>query len=153
MNISIVPAASNDAVEILALQKLAYQSEAKLYNDWTIPPLIQTLSQLIAEFDTMVFLKAIDSGQIIGSLRASFDGGTCCIGRVIVQPEYQRKGIGTQLMLRTETLFPNAERFKLYTGSKSFGNIGFYQKLGYSIFREEDLSPKVRLVFMEKRRE
>ena len=28
---------------ILELQKLAYQSEARLYEDWTLPPLTQTL--------------------------------------------------------------------------------------------------------------
>jgi len=30
-----------DAQEILALQKLAYQSEATIYNDYTLPPLME----------------------------------------------------------------------------------------------------------------
>jgi len=40
----------------------------------------------------------------------------------------------------------------LFTGVKSTDNIRLYQKLGYRKLREEDLSPKVRLVFMGKRR-
>jgi len=32
-----------DAEHILELQKLAYISEAEIYNDYNIPPLIQTL--------------------------------------------------------------------------------------------------------------
>jgi hypothetical protein len=55
-------------------------------------------------------------------------------------------------MLKMEDVFPYVNRFELFTGSKSSDNIRFYQKLGYQIFREEDLSPKVRLVFMEKQR-
>jgi hypothetical protein len=35
----ISPAAVDDAEAILALQRLAYQSEAAIYDDFTIPPL------------------------------------------------------------------------------------------------------------------
>jgi hypothetical protein len=40
----IEQAGVEDAGEILRLQKLAYQSEARIYNDYTIPPLLQTPS-------------------------------------------------------------------------------------------------------------
>lgn len=42
----ITAASPADAAAILALQKLAYQSEARLYNDFSIPPLLQTLEEL-----------------------------------------------------------------------------------------------------------
>ena len=45
--ISILPAEPQDARAILGLQKLAYQSEARLYNDWSLPPLAQTLESLL----------------------------------------------------------------------------------------------------------
>ena len=32
-----------DAVETLALLRLAYQSETHIYGDWVLPPLLQTL--------------------------------------------------------------------------------------------------------------
>jgi ribosomal protein S18 acetylase RimI-like enzyme len=90
--------------------------------------------------------------KIIGSVRASLDSGTCQVSRLIVHPDYQGKGIDTLLMYRIETAFFHAERFELFTGFKSTNNILLYQRLGYRGYREEDLSPKVRLVFMEKRR-
>jgi GNAT superfamily N-acetyltransferase len=105
MQISIIEANSEDAAEILALQKVAYQTEAELYEDWTIPPLTQTLSQIEAEFATKIFLKAVLADRIVGSVRASFDRGTCFIGRLIVNPDYQGKGIGTQRMQKVETFF------------------------------------------------
>jgi GNAT superfamily N-acetyltransferase len=152
MNILIVQASPEDAAEILALQKVAYQSEAKLNDDRTLPPLTETLPEIISEFETKVFLKAVCAGKIIGSVRATLDSGTCQIGRLIVHPDYQGKGIGTSLMGRIETAFSHAERFELFTGTKSTHNIRLYQMLVYRECREEDLSPKVRFVFMEKRR-
>jgi GNAT superfamily N-acetyltransferase len=152
MDIFIAQASPDDAGEILALQKMAYQSEAKLNDDWTLPPLTETLPEIISEFETKVFLKAIFADKIIGSVRATLDSGTCQVGRLIVHPDNQGKGIGTSLMGRIETAFSRAERFELFTGTKSIHNIRLYQRLGYREYREEDLSPKVRLVFMEKRR-
>jgi len=65
-------AGSGDAGDILALQKVAYQSEATLYQDWTIPPLTQTLLEIEAEFETRIFLKAILEEGIVGSVRGCF---------------------------------------------------------------------------------
>lgn len=152
MDISIVQASPDDASEILSLQKIAYQSEAELNDDWTIPPLTETLPEIISEFEAKVFLKAVCEDKIVGSVRAALDSGTCQVGRLIVHPYYQGKGIGTLLIGRIETRFSLAERFELFTGIKSIDNIRFYQRLGYREYRQEDLSPKVRLVFMEKRR-
>jgi Predicted acetyltransferase len=149
----ILRADISDAAEILALQRVAYQSEAVIYDDWTIPPLTQTLSDIKEEFDEMTFLKACDSGRLIGSVRASTHDGTCDIGRLIVHPEFQHKGIGTRLMLGIETEFPSERRFQLFTGSRSEGNIRLYERLGYRIFRTDRLSPQVELVFMEKLRQ
>ncbi len=153
MGISIIQAEPGDAAEILALQKVAYQSEAKLNDDWSIPPLTQTLSEIEAEFKSKTFLKAMDGNKIIGSVRAVLDSDTCHIGRLMVFPEYQGKGIGTRMLEKIEAAFPDAKRFELFTGTKSAHNIRLYKRLGYKECREKDISPKVRLVFLEKYQE
>jgi GNAT superfamily N-acetyltransferase len=152
----IEQASTKDAAEILALQKLAYRSEAELYDDYTIPPLTQTLEEMCDDLETQLVLKAsIEDGsvgkRIIGSVRASVRQGTCFVGRLIVHPDFQNRGIGTQLMNELEETFRQATRFELFTGSKSERNVAFYQKLGYSPFKHEELSDRVTLVFMEKR--
>ncbi len=143
----------SDAAEILELQQLAYQGEAALYGDSSIPPLTQTLGEIRAEFGEKTFLKACQGGRLIGSVRASLRGGTCAIGRLIVHPDFQRRGTGTRLMRAMEAEFPAAERFELFTGTRSEGNIRLYERLGYRAFRTDRLSERVELVYMEKLRE
>jgi|WetSurMetagenome_2_1015567.scaffolds.fasta_scaffold194483_1 ribosomal protein S18 acetylase RimI-like enzyme len=152
MDIEILLADITDADDILALQKLAYQSEAELYQEWSIPPLTQSIEEIKTEFSTKTFFKACLDGKLVGSVRVSFNRGTCFVGRLIVHPEHQKKGIGIKLMETIEKIFPSTERFELFTGSRSESNIHLYKKLGYRIFRKERLSAKVILVYMEKLR-
>ena len=81
-----------DAAEILALQKLAYRSEAQIYGDWTLPPLLQTLEEVLEQFRNHVFLKAVIEGSIIGSVRTRMSASTCHIGRLTVHPNWQIPG-------------------------------------------------------------
>jgi GNAT superfamily N-acetyltransferase len=146
----ITQATAPDAEEILALQKLAYQSEAAIYQDYTIPPLTQTLVEIKAELLSRHFLKAVAEGRIVGSVRAYFEQGTCCIGRLIVHPAYQNRGLGTKLMGEIEACFPDAQRYELFTGHRSVRNLYLYQKLGYRPARTEKVSEKLTMVFLEK---
>ncbi len=146
----IVEAFLNDAVDILALQKTAYQSEAKLYNDWTLPALTQTIESLQEEFKQSRVLKALINGEMVGSVRARVDNGVCHIGRLIVSPDHQRQGIGTALLSNIEAMYTSADEFHLFTGSKSIDNIRLYEKLGYVKSHTKCLSKNVDLVFMVK---
>jgi GNAT superfamily N-acetyltransferase len=141
-----------DAAAILELQKLAYRSEAELYGDWSLPPLTQTLDSLREEIADSVLLRALEETTLVGSVRARADGPVCHVGRLIVHPEAQGRGIGTLLMREIEKAFPGATRFQLFTGSRSEGNMRLYQRLGYIPSHEKVLSPAVTLVFMEKHR-
>jgi ribosomal protein S18 acetylase RimI-like enzyme len=134
------------------LQKLAYKSEGEIYNDFHIPPLTQTLEELMADLRRQVFLTAKDeNGRIVGSVRAFSKDGTCFIGRLIVHPDLQRHGIGTRLMQAIEAQFQGeVGRYELFTGHKSEGNIRLYQRLGYRVFRSERVSDALTLVYMEK---
>lgn len=147
---NIIDASTEDAVAILELQKLAYQSEAELYNDFSIPPLIQTMGELVMDFSSKVVLKTQVEGQIIGSVRGYQSGNTCYVERLIVHPNYQGQGIGTALMKSFESRFDQVQRFELFTGNKSDRNIHLYEWLGYTIFKTAKINKNLSLVFMEK---
>jgi ribosomal protein S18 acetylase RimI-like enzyme len=140
----------NDAQTKLQLQRTAYQSEAKLYNDFEIPPLTETLSQLRALFSSHIFLKATIEGKIVGSVRANINNGSCHIGRLIVDPNYQNRGIGSQLLAEIEHKYQACRRFELFTGIKSQGNIRLYEKAGYKAYKTQFVSNTLSLVCFEK---
>ncbi len=73
----------SDAKAILSLQKLAYKSEAEIYNDFNIPPLVQTFKDIMDDFEHQIFLKAAINGRIIGSVRAFANEETCYIGSLL----------------------------------------------------------------------
>lgn len=147
----IEKAKKSDLVEILALQKLAYQQEAAIYNDNDIPPLTQTLEEFREEAKNVTMLKAIIDNKIVGSIRAYVENGICYVGRVIVHPDYQNNGIGKILMLEIEKHFKNARKFELFTGMQSEKNLYLYKKLGYAEFKTVKLSDKVNLVYLCKK--
>lgn len=145
----IEKAVIGDTEEILSLQKLAYQSEAEIYDDFTIPPLTQTQEEMRGDFENQVILKAIIDGKIIGSVRAFIKEGTCYVGRLIVHPDFQNRGVGTQLMNRIEEIF-EAKRFEIFTGHRSERNLYLYQKLGYQPSKRLKANEKLTIVFLEK---
>ncbi|MBI1751503.1 MAG: GNAT family N-acetyltransferase [Acidobacteria bacterium] len=147
----ITQANRDDAASILALQKRAYESEARLYNDGNIPPLLQGLDSLIDEINKTTVLKSTDRGQIVGSVRSYMNDCVCMIGRLIVEPEYRKRGIGTALLQAIEKASPQAAQFDLFTGSRSQDNIRLYLRHGYEITHTKQLSDKLTLVYMTKR--
>ena len=146
---TICKAREADMAEILRLQQIAYQSEAILYNDYSIQPLTQTIEQAAAEFRDCVVLKAVMDGKIIGSVRAYEKSGVAYIGKLMVLPGYQNEGIGKHLLQAIESEF-KGRRFELYTGARSEKNLALYEKCGYVRFKTEQATPGLTFVYMEK---
>ncbi len=150
ISVKIEHSKGNDLNEILNLQKEAYRQEAEIYNDFNIQPLHQTIDSLITEWKDGVVLKATSNGIIVGSVRGQLTDGVCKIGKLIVKPDFQNKGIGKLLMKEIEEKFSQADFFELFTGHKSDKNLALYKKIGYKEFRRETISDSLHLVFLRK---
>ncbi len=146
--VSVTNAAVGDAEEILALQKLAFRSEAEYYNDFTLPPMLQSLEDMREDFTRQIVVKAVQDGRIIGSARGYVKDGTGHVNRVIVHPDMQGRGIGALVMNAMEARLSGAVRFELFTGLKRSRTVRFYERLGYSIFKT--VPGRIELVYMEK---
>ena len=142
-----------EAEQILKLQYLCYQSEAAIYDDYSIPPLTQTLWELLEEYDVGKVLVARLGKEVVGSVRGRLEADTCNIGRLIVHPRLQGKGVGTRLVAAIEEEFAGAERYELFTGHLSGTNLRLYRRLGYQEFREEEILPELRMIHLRKLRE
>lgn len=139
-----------DLDEILILQKLAYQSEAEICNDFKIPPLTQTLEGIREDYSKQIILKEVVDGEIIGSVRAYEEKSVCYIGRLIVHPNHQNKGIGRALMKRIEDCFSGCNKYSLFTGKMSMKNLYLYGSLAYEVVKEEYVNDTLTLVYLEK---
>ena len=147
----IVQAEEADLKAILDLQRLAYQSEATLLNDFSIPPLIQTLEEIKEEFRNGIFLKAVDEeGKIVGSVRGTLQGDTLLIGKLMVHPEHQGNGLGSRLLQELEKNWPTP-RLELFTSNRSLRNLCLYERNGYTRCAEKAVSPVLTLIYLEKR--
>lgn len=150
MDIILERATVQDVEAILQLQMLAYQQEAAIYNNYEIPPLLQTLQDLKEEFQTHTFLVAHSGHEIVGSVRALCRDGRCHVGRLIVHPTQQRRGLGSRLMTAIEAAFPEAQCYELFTGHRSEGNLRLYNRLGYREFKRVPAAPGLEIVFLQK---
>lgn len=142
----------NDIPEILALQKIAYRSQAEIYGDDSVPALGQTLEQITAEFEKTIFIKAVVNGKIIGSIRGRLEGDVAHISRVVVHPYFQGKGLGTRLIQQVEQELGDVRVFEAYTGHQSAQNLHLYGKLGYREVRTEPFTSTVNWVYLQKER-
>ena len=149
--LKILKAEFLDLPDILLLQKISYQSEAELNNDYSIPPLMEVLEELQEEYKTGIVFKAVEDNydKIIGSVRGYTREKTLFIGKLIVHPEHQNKGIGKQLLRHLENYFPEY-RYELFTSAKSLKNLALYQKEGYCEFKRVMINKKLELIFLEK---
>lgn len=146
----ITKANKTDLSKILELQYLAYQSEAKLFNNQKIPPLTQTLKDIEEDYNKGIILKVLNEDSIIiGSVRAYCDTNIIYIGKLMVHPKWQRQGIGTNLLLEVENIYPN-RIYELFTSSKSENNLRLYKNLGYKVFKEKSINDELKFIYLRK---
>lgn len=148
----IVPAQPGDAGELLTLQRACWVQEA-LANDnlSQIPPLHETLEQVRDSIATWSTWVVRSEGRLLGAVRGRLAGTEWEIGRLMVAPDLQGRGLGRALLAHIETVaLPQATSFVLCTGARSHDNLRLYKKAGYRVRR--DLQAPPLGVMLTKRR-
>lgn len=150
-DVVIAPVVSEDAGELLTLQRAAYATEARIYGDPELPALTQTLPELQAELATGTALKATVGHRIVGAVRALVEGTVLHVGRLTVAPDWQGRGVGSRLLSAIERHHGDqVDTAALFTGHLSAANLAMYARRGYREQRREPLSPGVVLVHLAK---
>jgi len=149
-HIQVEIASIEDANKILEIQKAAFLDQARIYDHDQLPPLTQNLESIKNEFNGKTFLKVLLEDQIIASVRFNVSEGCVTIDRIVVDPKYQNRGVGSKLLKEIESRIPNAAAFRLFTGSKSERNLHLYGKMGYKVIKNQVTDQGIELLFMEK---
>lgn len=92
----------NMAQAVFSLQKKAYQVEADLIGSDEIPPLEESLEDLMSCGER--FIGYFTEGELLGAVSYKLTGKLLDIHRVMVNPGHFRKGIARRLLLYLEEL-------------------------------------------------
>jgi ribosomal protein S18 acetylase RimI-like enzyme len=144
--VTITAASISDAGEVMTVQRAAYVTEAQLYDNPHLSALSEPLDSVRKAIEDEVVLAARLGPRVVGAVRGRVEGPVCHVGRLVVAPDLQGRGIGRRLLQAIEE-HVSVRRFALHTGGISASNIGLYEKLGYVRVREER-----GLVYLEKTR-
>jgi GNAT superfamily N-acetyltransferase len=147
----IGPASPRGAGEILTVQHAAYVTEAQLYDDPHIVPLNDTLDDVRAAIVAGQALVARDGSRVVGAVRGVVDGDVCTVARLVVAPDMRGRGIGSALLAAVEAREAGrVERFVLFTGHRSAGNLRLYRGAGYVDTHVVAVTGTLSLVHLEK---
>jgi len=150
--ITIREATPADAAAIADLTRRAFAQQAALYDDDSLPPLSDTAETVLGALERGVVLVAEDTtGAVVGSVRGEMRGECCLVGRLVVEPRLQGRGVGRALASALEARFQHAASFEIFTGHRSEPALHLYESLGYERVRTEPVHERLSLVFLSKR--
>lgn len=154
MSVTISAATEQDAEQIFRLQYLCFQSEAALYGNYRIDPLVQSLDSVRGEVtEDCVFVARLGE-EVVGSVRGSVTGdGAASIGKLCVHPRLQGHGIGARLLRAAEAALAGergATRFRLHTGHRSESSLRLYRRVGYQAVGTSQGEDGVPMIVLEK---
>lgn len=141
-----------DAGEVLTLQRAAFVQEALIYGTPSLPPLTQTLDELVHELRDNLGCVAHDGPRLVGAIRARLDGPLLLVGRIAIAPDQQGGGIGSRLLAAVEDRgrAAGATEAELFTGSLSIANLRLYERLGYVETQRVAGDDGIEQVFLRK---
>ncbi len=148
----VVPAAAGDTAELHVLTLACWVGEALVNGDLTIPPLHESVADTAASlalWDTYVVRVG---GRLVGSVRGRLEDATWEIGRLMVAPDLQGRGLGRVLLEHAERVAPpGAAAYRLVTGKGSEANLRRYKRAGYRVHEVLD-GPSGPAVLTKQRR-
>ncbi|MFI5679663.1 GNAT family N-acetyltransferase [Streptomyces cellulosae] len=154
MSVTISAATAQDAEQIFRLQYLCFQSEAALYGNYRIDPLVQTLDSVREELAADCVFVARLGDEVVGSVRGRVtEDGSAAIGKLCVHPRLQGHGIGARLLRAAESALAEergAKKFRLFTGHRSEGNLRLYRRVGYETVGTSKGADGVEMIVLEK---
>jgi len=132
--LDVAPATRADAGELFTLTRACWLQELRANPGVTIPALEESLEDLVVSLDEWTTCVARVGGRLVGSSRGRVEGEVWDVGRVMVAPDLQGRGLGRYLLTRIEQAAPaEVTSYQLFTGAGSVANIAMYKKAGYRL--------------------
>lgn len=140
------------AAQIWRLQHAAYRAEAALIGIAELPPLQETVADIIRLQETFYGMVGED-GDLVAAVSVENGGGDIMICRVMVHPDRFRTGLARRLLRHVEERYAEAAGFRVSAAVNNEPAVRLYTSLGYVPVRQ--WSPLAGLTMAEfaKKRE
>jgi tRNA (guanine37-N1)-methyltransferase len=125
-----------DAGELFTLTRACWLQELWANPGVVIPALEESFEDAVRGIDDWTTFVAVAGHRIVGSTRGRLvgDGTVWDVGRVMVAPDLQGRGLGRRLLELVEQAAPaEATSYELWTGANSVDNLRMYKKAGYRL--------------------
>lgn len=139
------PITGDYAERALEIQRRAYQIEADLIGFAGIPPLHESLEELRQSQET--FLGYFVADTLAGFVSYELLDDVLDINRLVVHPDYFRRGIGQALIRSLDGLAP---KIIVSTGAGNQPARKLYENLGFRLIEEIELPVGLVIARYEK---
>ncbi len=134
LTLDVAPATRADAGELFTLTRACWLQEMQANPGVPVPALEESFDDLVAALEDWTTFVARAGGRLVGSSRGRAEGAVWDVGRVMVAPDLQGRGLGRYLLTLIEDAAPaTVTSYSLFTGARSVDNIRMYKKAGYRL--------------------
>jgi len=141
---------SSLAAELFALQTAAYLVEAELIDFYDIPPLKETLEDLILCGETFLGYFQ-EEGVLAGAASYTISENELTICRMTVHPRYFRQGIARKLLRAIEESHSQISFVLVSTGADNMPAKNLYLQNGFELTEDTEAAPGFFISHFEKR--
>ncbi|WP_375103998.1 GNAT family N-acetyltransferase [Paenibacillus sp. RS8] len=136
----------NTVNELWSLQHKAYRLEAELIGFREIPPLMETREMLSHSKED--FYGCFDEEEeLMGAIAIEEESpGKLTITRMMVGPDFFRRGIASRLLEYVFEHFSGMEQFIVSTGKLNLPAVSLYRKHGFVPNGSQEVAPGVELI-------
>lgn len=136
------------AKTVLELQRESYKVEAEYIGSDDIPPLKETLVELMSCEEN--FIGYFEEETLAGAISFKYGEGIVDIHRMVVHPNHFRKGIAKTLISTLETMHPSANKMIVSTGALNIPAVSLYLRQGFEKVEETLFHGHVLVAHFEK---
>ncbi|WP_250229480.1 GNAT family N-acetyltransferase [Anaeropeptidivorans aminofermentans] len=123
-----------------------FESIKEIYRKESWNTYLKDDEKLIRVFNTSLYmLGAFDDSKLIGFIRCVGDGEHILLVQdLIVDPKYQKKGIGTFLFKTVMEKYAEARMFMVITDKNDIVDNKFYRSFNFKKLEERDMAGYIR---------
>jgi len=123
-----------------------FESIKEIYRKESWNTYLKDDEKLIRVFNTSLYmLGAFDDSKLIGFIRCVGDGEHILLVQdLIVDPKYQKKGIGTFLFKTVMEKYAEARMFMVITDRNDIVDNKFYRSFNFKKLEERDMTGYIR---------